>query len=197
MQLGVVFSFEILDFRDSIAIIKVTGNKIQKLFDKEAGGHRFQRVSPTEKRGRVHTSTITVAVLPEPTEFEVKINPNDLEWKTCRSSGSGGQHINKTDSAVQLKHIPSGIMIRSESSRSQHENKDIALTILRAKLLALGKKIQDDKVEQVRRDQIGAGNRNDKIRTIRLQDDIVIDHESGKKVSAKEYMKGKLELIYG
>lgn len=194
--IGGHFSLEILDYRPGFATLKISGKKVFKAFEKEPGGHRWQRVPPTEKRGRVHTSTITVVVLPEPKEHEVEINMKDVEIKATRGSGAGGQHRNKTDTAIQLWHKPSGIQVRSESCKSQHQNKEIALAILRAKLLRLSEERQYEKISKERRKQAGSGMRGDKIRTIRLQDDTVIDHDSNKKISAKKYLRGGIDLLY-
>jgi peptide chain release factor 1 len=144
----------------------------------------------------VHTSTITVVVLAEPKEHEININLKDLDVKTTRGSGAGGQHRNKTDTAVQIKHKPTGLIVRSENSKSQHQNKENAMSILRAKLLKVSKDTQRVNRERQRRNQAGSGMRGDKIRTIRLQDDIVIDHETNKKISAKKYIRGRIDLLY-
>lgn len=169
------------------------GKGVEEAFKNESGGMRWQRVPPNEKRGRVHTSTVTVAVLPEPDESRLKIDPRDLEWSTCRGSGAGGQHRNKTESAVQLKHVPTGIMVRCESERSQHQNRATALSALRAKLW---QDIQDRGREgrnAERRCQVGSGMRGDKVRTYRTQDDSVTDHRTGRKASLKSVMRGDLD----
>ncbi len=156
----------------------------------EAGGHRWQRISPTEKRGRTHTSTITVAVLPVPREQELMIDPKDLDWKTCRSSGPGGQHGDRTDSAVQLTHKPTGLSVRIENEKSQHRNKTEALNVLRARLLEKQKYEVNTKRASDRKKQVGSGMRGDKRRTIRTQDGIVKDHVLGKKWRLKDYLRG-------
>ncbi len=160
------------------------------LFMNEAGGHRFQRISPTEKRGRVHTSTITVAVMPEPTQIQLKINPNDLDWSTCRGSGAGGQHRNMTESAVQVFHKPTGLMVRCESERSQHQNRASALALLRTKLWQQEQDKQSKQRDLDRKSQVGSGMRGDKRRTIRCQDGIVTDHITGQQWSFKKYERG-------
>jgi peptide chain release factor 1 len=159
-------------------------------FRDESGGHRWQRIPPNEKRGRVHTSTITVAVLPDPTEAQVRIDPRDLEWSTCRGSGPGGQHRNKTESAVQITHIPTKLQVRVEDGRSQHHNRQLALELLRSRLWA----VEQEKVVSARADdrkrQVGSGMRGDKRRTIRAQDGQVNDHVTGKTWRYKDYIRG-------
>lgn len=161
------------------------------MFRDEPGGHRWQRVPPTEKRGRIHTSTVTVAVLPEPTDTEVKLLESDLEWSYCRGSGKGGQHRNVTDSAVQLRHKPSGLMVRCESERSQPQNKRTALALLRAKLWALQHEAEVGARADDRRQQVGSGMRGDKWRTIRTQDGVVTDHVTGRRWRYRDYVKGE------
>lgn len=136
---------------------------------------------------------MTVAVLPEPSAAEVRLNERDLDWKACRGSGAGGQHRNTTDSAVQLTHLPTGIMVRCESERSQHQNKELARGLLRARLREAEQAGRDQKRNRKRRDQIGGGARGDKRRTIALQRDQVTDHVTGKQMSAKQYLRGLIE----
>jgi len=175
----------------------VTGKNAQHAFRHEAGGHRWQRVPPTEKRGRVHTSTVTVAVLAVPERRALDINPRDLEWKTCRGSGAGGQHRNTTDSAVQLTHKPSGLTVRCENERSQHQNKAAALDVLRSRLAANQADRARGARNSRRRAQVGSGMRGDKRRTIALQRDQVTDHQTGRKMRAKAYLRGSLEPLWG
>jgi peptide chain release factor 1 len=169
----------------------VLGSGAESAFAEEAGGHRWQRVPPTEKRGRVQTSTITVAVLPEPSEAQLRIAPGELEWKTSRGSGAGGQHRNKTESAVDLVHRPTGTTVHVESERSQLQNRATALARLRARLLA------DQKAEAAaargaeRRAQVGSGMRGDKRRTIRVQDGTVVDHVTGRSWRFRDYERGE------
>ena len=166
------------------------GRDADDVFRDEAGGHRWQRIPPNEKRGRVQTSTVTVAVLPEPTETQVRIAPGDLEWATCRGSGAGGQHRNKTESAVQLVHRPTGVMVRCESERSQHQNRATALALLRARLWATEQEKRVGGIAASRKAQIGSGMRGDKRRTIRVQDGVVNDHVTGKRWSFRDYERG-------
>lgn len=162
----------------------------------EAGGHRWQRVPPTEKRGRVHTSTVTVACLREPSEAEVHLDPGDLDIKTTRGSGAGGQHRNTTDSAVVVTHKPSGLSVRVESERSQHQNKATALALLRARLLEAKQNRLANQVNGKRKNQVGSGMRGDKRRTIALQRGQVTDHQSGKSIRAKDYLRGQVEDLW-
>lgn len=159
----------------------------------EGGGHRWQRVPPNEKRGRVHTSTVTVAVLPEPSAGAVQVRERDVEWKATRGSGPGGQHRNKTDSAVQVRHVPTGIIVRAESERSQHQNRATAMEILRARIAAAEATQLANRRNDERRAQTGSGMRGDKVRTIRCQDGQVSDHRTGARVPLREFMRGELE----
>jgi peptide chain release factor 1 len=188
--LGGVFSYEVLTARPGLIIFKAAGKQAAAAFKDESGGHRWQRVPPTEKKGRRQTSTITVAVLSVPRESELRIPPGDLDWKTCRGSGAGGQHRNVTDSAVQLTHLPTGISIRCESERSQHYNRASALEMLRAKLLEAQRTQASGSRAANRRAQLGSGMRADKRRTIRVQDGTVTDHILGRKWPLKDYLRG-------
>lgn len=189
------FSLELVSERPGFVCVKISGKKVAEAFKKEPGGHRWQRVPPTEKRGRVHTSTITVVVLPEVKPSQVKINDKDLEWKTTRSGGPGGQHMQKNDTAVILKHKPSGIVVRCET-RSQAQNKEMALEILRAKLLSNEKREGKQKRKAIRKKQAGSGMRGDKIRTIRLHAGTVVDHQTGKRMKSKQYLRGFVDELY-
>lgn len=168
----------------------MSGKGAAKSFENEPGGHRWQRVPPTERKGRVHTSTITVAVLTEPKEHEVRIDERDLEVTFMRGSGAGGQHRNVTDSAVRIVHKPSGVTVRCESERSQHSNKDSAMAVLRARLVEHAQNQMDGARADDRRRQVGSGMRGDKRRTIRTQDDVVNDHVLGKQWRFKAYARG-------
>jgi peptide chain release factor 1 len=188
---GGVFDLEVTESLPARVVVRATGRGAEDVFREEAGGHRWQRIPPNEKRGRVQTSTITVAVLPEPTEAQIKIAPGDLEWTTCRGSGAGGQHRNKTESAVQLHHRPSGIVVRCESERSQHQNRATALAALRARLWEREQTKTTQAVARRRRDQVGSGMRGDKRRTIRCQEGIVSDHVTGRTWSLRDYERGE------
>lgn len=166
------------------------GKGARALFEAEAGGHRWQRVPPTERKGRVHSSTITVAILDEVTARELVIPPQDLDWETCRASGSGGQHLQKTDSAVTVTHGPTGLTVRCQSERSQHANKEIAMVILRARIVERRAAEAGAARARQRRAQIGSGQRGDKRRTVRVLDDSVVDHQTGRSWRFKDYRRG-------
>ena len=131
----------------------------------ESGVHRVQRVPETESAGRVHTSTVTVAILPEVEEVEVDVNPGDLQIDTFRSSGAGGQHINKTESAIRITHLPTGIVVECQDERSQYKNKDKAMKILRSRLYEIKQREQDERIASQRKSQVGTGDRSERIRT--------------------------------
>ena len=170
----------------------MTGPKAESVFKNESGGHRWQRIPPTEKRGRVHTSTVTVAVLPDPTDVELpKIPDRDLEWSVCRGTGAGGQKRNKTETTVQLRHVPTGLSIRCEDTRSQQKNRALALQLLRAKLWEQQQANSAQSRAKDRKQQVGVGARGDKRRTIRVQDGLVTDHILGKKWNLRDYLKGE------
>ena len=190
---GSVFDLEIIVSRPGFVVLKVSGKKAKKIFAGEAGGHRWQRVPPTEKRGRTQTSTITVVVLSEPEKQEIRIDPKDLKVTFTCGSGPGGQHRNKVATAVQLTHIPTGLRVRAESEKSQLSNKENALTILRAKLLQAKKSKYLANRKKDRREQAGSGMRGDKVRTIQVKNNVVVDHKTNKKISYKDYKKGMLE----
>ena len=184
------FEFELVEQRRGLIVFRAVGPRAAAAFRDEAGGHRWQRIPPNEKHGRVHTSTITVAVLPEPTEVDVRIAPGDLDWSTCYGTGPGGQKRNKTESTVLLTHRPSGLQIRCESSRSQQHNRVAALALLRARLWARAHEKLTAERAQERRDQLGSGMRGDKRRTIRCQDGTVVDHVTGRRWELKAYLRG-------
>jgi peptide chain release factor 1 len=158
-------------------IASISGDKVYSQLRFEGGVHRVQRIPATESQGRIHTSTATVAVLPEVDEVdEIHIDPNDLEIMTTAAGGPGGQHVNRTLSAVQIKHIPSGIMVRSEQQRSQHQNKAKAMQILSAKLLDIEREAQASAISSERRSMVGTGERSEKIRTYNYPQNRITDH---------------------
>lgn len=172
-------------------VLRVSGRGAAETFRDEPGGHRWQRVPPTEKRGRVQTSTVTVAVLAEPEPRALEVRESELEWSYCRGSGAGGQNRHNTYSAVVLKHLPTGVVVRCESERSQAQNKETALAVLRARILEHRRAITDGERAGDRRRQVGSGMRGDKRRTIRVQDDSVADHETGRTWRFKAYARGE------
>ena len=145
----------------------------------ESGVHRVQRVPETETQGRIHTSTVTVAVLPEAEEVELELDPKDLQIDTFRSSGAGGQHVNKTSSAIRVTHLPTGMVVECQDERSQYKNKDRALKILRSRLLEQKQRAQDDEIAAARRVQVGTGDRSERIRTYNYPQGRVTDHRIG------------------
>lgn len=189
-------NLEVLDRSDGMITFRATGQGADFAFRNEAGGHRFQRVPPTERRGRMQTSTITVAVLKEATNQEVNLDFRDIEMNAVRGSGPGGQARNKTSNCIQIKHKPTGMVFRVESERSQSQNKEAALALLRAKLLEQKQSALTDDLASTRRGQIGSGMRGDKRRTIRMQDDQVVDHVTGSRMQASRYMKGFVEDLW-
>lgn len=196
-RFGGAFSFtiEVLTDRPGYLAFRATGKDAERAFQHEAGGHRWQRVPPNEKRGRVHTSTVTVAVLPEPRRGAVQLDDRDLDIKTTGSGGPGGQHANKTDSAVVMTHKPTGITVRVET-KSQYRNKELAKAILCARLAELEQGKRKAKRNSKRRDQVGSGMRGDKRRTIALQRGQVTDHVTGRKIRAKDYLRGDLQGLW-
>lgn len=160
-------------------VLKVTGDEVFRHLKYESGVHRVQRVPATEAQGRVHTSTVTVAVLPEAEEVDVEIRPDDLRIEVCRAGGAGGQHVNRTESAVQIFHLPTGIYVRCEDGRSQHKNRETAMQILRTKLYEQKLRSQQEAYSSHRRSLIGSGDRSEKIRTYNFPQSRVTDHRIG------------------
>ena len=161
-------------FKEVIFAVKGKGAFTHLKF--ESGVHRVQRVPATEASGRIHTSTITVAVLAEPKEIELKINPEDLRIDTYRASGAGGQHVNRTDSAVRMTHLPTGVVVACQDDRSQIKNREKAMRILKIRLMDKLQKDQTDKLSKERRSQLGTGERSEKIRTYNFSEHRVTDH---------------------
>ncbi len=164
----------------------VTGKGAYSRLKFESGVHRVQRVPDTESSGRIHTSTATVAVLPVVEDVEIDINPADVKMEVFRASGAGGQHINKTSSAVRLIHEPSGIVIECQSERSQFQNKDNAMKMLRTKLYEIEKEKQDSEVASARKSQVGSGDRSEKIRTYNYPQGRITDHRIGMSIFQME-----------
>ena len=157
----------------------ISGEGAYSRFKFESGVHRVQRVPETESQGRVQTSTATVAVLPEAEDVEVELNMGDVIVETCKSSGAGGQHVNKTESAIRLIHKPTGIVVECQDERSQFKNKDKAFKILKTKLYDIKVREQNDKIASERKSQVGTGDRSEKIRTYNYQQSRVTDHRIG------------------
>ncbi|MCD6539953.1 MAG: peptide chain release factor 1 [Candidatus Omnitrophica bacterium] len=177
-------------------IFAVRGRGCYSHFKFESGVHRVQRVPVTESSGRIHTSTVTVAVLKEPKEVELNIDPKDLKIETFRASGHGGQHVNVTDSAVRITHLPSGISASCQEERSQIKNKEKALRILKARILDYERRRQIQGIEAERRKQVGTGERSEKIRTYNFPQKRVTDHRGPVTVyRLEEVLEGDLDLI--
>lgn len=175
--------------------LRFSGAGAARAFAEESGGHRWQRVPPTEKRGRVQTSSVTVAVLDESAPVAFDLDWSDIEQDNYVGSGPGGQHRNKTATAVRLTHRPTGVVVCCENERSQGQNKQQAFRALKARLSSAHEEKQQSRRNGARREQIGTGYRGDKIRTVQMQNDRVTNHVNGRKCSAKRYLRGELEAI--
>jgi len=174
----------------------VKGEQAWARFKYEGGPHRVQRIPQTESQGRVHTSAATVAVLPEAEEVDIEIDPNDLQIDVYRSSGPGGQSINTTDSAVRLTHLPTGLVVTCQDEKSQLQNKDKAMRILRSRLLQIEQEKRDQELADTRKSQVGGGGRSEKIRTYNYKDNRVTDHRIGLTVhSLDQVLAGHLDEI--
>ena len=174
----------------------ITGEGAYSRLKYESGVHRVQRVPDTESQGRVHTSTVTVAVLPEAEDVEIDINPTDLKFDTYRSSGAGGQHVNTTDSAVRITHIPSGVVVECQDERSQHKNKDKAMKLLKTRLLDSKRREQESAIAADRKSQVGTGDRSERIRTYNFPQGRLSDHSIGLTLYRLEsIMQGDLDEV--
>ena len=178
------------------SVVLISGTNVFKKLKYESGVHRVQRVPVTESSGRIHTSTATVAVLPEAEDVEVEINPSDLRIDTYRASGAGGQHINRTDSAVRITHIPTGLVVTSQDQRSQIQNREKAMRVLKSRLYDLQREQQQGEYANRRRTQVGTGDRSERIRTYNFPQGRVTDHRIGLTLyKIDEIMEGHLDEI--
>jgi len=196
------WGFSILDASESGAggyktvVAEIKGDGAYNAFQNESGVHRVQRVPSTERQGRVHTSTASVAILPIVEAKEVDIKDNDLEVTFSRAGGPGGQNVNKVESAVRITHKPTGIVVSCREERTQHANRDKAMEVLRAKLFEIQKTQAVGSVDQIRKEQIGSADRSEKIRTYNFPQDRITDHRIGKKWgNIEKIMEGNMEKI--
>lgn len=174
----------------------INGDGAYSRFKYESGVHRVQRVPETESQGRVHTSTVTVAVLPEADEVDVNINPTDLKIDVFRASGAGGQHINKTESAVRITHLPTGVVVECQDERSQFKNKDKAMRVLYSRLLEAKQSAQEGEIAAQRKMQVGTGDRSERIRTYNYPEGRISDHRIGLTLYRLEYiLNGNLDEV--
>ncbi len=181
-------------FKEIIALI--SGDRVYSRLKYESGTHRVQRVPETETQGRIHTSAVTVAVLPEADEVDVDINPQDLRIDVYRASGAGGQHVNKTESAVRITHLPTGLVVQCQDERSQHKNKAKAMKVLAARLLDLKRQEQQSQMTEQRRSQVGSGDRSERIRTYNFPQGRVTDHRIGLTLyKLEDIMQGNIDEL--
>lgn len=176
-------------------VFAVRGNGVFHRLQFESGGHRVQRVPETEAKGRVHTSAATVAVLPEVEDVEIAIDEKDLKVDTYRSSGAGGQHVNKTESAVRITHLPSGVVVACQEERSQLKNRQRAMKLLRARLYEQQKRAREAARAAERKEQVGSGDRSERIRTYNFPQDRLTDHRLNRNFSLAQVLEGRLEPV--
>lgn len=196
------YQTEIIDLNDTElggikeVVFMVHGQGAYSKLKYEAGGHRVQRVPVTESGGRIHTSAVTVVVMPEAEEVDVHIDPKDLRIDTYRASGAGGQHVNKTSSAIRITHIPTGVVVTCQDERSQHKNKDKAMSVLRSRLYEMQQEEIEGTVANERKLQVGSGDRSSRIRTYNFPQDRVTDHRIGLTLyKIEEVLAGNLDLV--
>jgi peptide chain release factor 1 len=185
---------EVGGFRD--LVLAVEGDGVWRKLKFESGGHRVQRVPATESQGRIHTSAATVAVLPEAEEVELEINPGDLRIETMRAGGAGGQHVNKTESAVRITHVPTGTVAICMDNKSQHKNRASAMRVLRSRLFEAERARQHAERAALRKSQVGSGDRNSRVRTYNWPQNRVTDHRANENYSLEQVLAGKLSAVH-
>jgi peptide chain release factor 1 len=184
-----------LTHREGFSVLRFEGKNAFAAFEPEAGGHRFQRVPPTEKKGRRQSSTVTVAVLKVPTPVELKINKSDLRIEAYTGDGPGGQNRNKNATNIRIKHLPTGVEACS-NMKSRAQNEKMALALLRSRLLTEKQRRADDSRNRERKSQVGRGMRSDKIRTVAYQRKRVENHLNGKRMKIRDYEKGMVDKLH-
>ena len=178
-------------------VFKLSGDEVFRNMRWESGGHRVQRVPATETQGRIHTSAATVAVMPEAEDVDIELRPEDLEITAMRSGGPGGQSVNKTESAVRVVHKPTGMMVKCQEDKSQLRNRDKALALLRARLYELERQKRDAERQDLRRNQVGSGDRSERIRTYNWPQNRVTDHRINENFSLEKVLEGNLHELLG
>jgi len=178
-------------------IFKISGQGVYDKFQYEGGVHRVQRIPKTEKSGRIHTSTISVAIMPIPSQTEIQIQPHEIRFETCKSGGAGGQNVNKRETAVRIVHIPTNIAVESQGSRNQQQNRENAMALLRAKLFDVKNMQQNLEMQSQRNAQIGSADRSEKIRTYNFPQDRVTDHRINESWhNIEKIMEGKMDKMF-